>query len=88
MFAQKILVLEDEKILTSNIRRNLQKLGYSVSEITKSSKKVIIKVAEAHPHLILIYISLGGEIDSVTIADIIQNKFHVSISISNRVFGI
>lgn len=41
MFARKILVVEDEKIIASNIRKSLQKLGYSVSEITKSGEEAI-----------------------------------------------
>jgi diguanylate cyclase (GGDEF)-like protein/PAS domain S-box-containing protein len=79
MFARKILVVEDEKVLASNIRKSLQKLGYSVSEITKSGEEAIKKVAETHPHLVLIDICLAGEIDGVHVADIIQNQFHVPV---------
>ncbi|MEH2135086.1 GGDEF domain-containing response regulator [Nostoc sp.] len=79
MFARKILVVEDEKIISSNIRKSLQKLGYSVSEITKSGEEAIKKVAETHPHLVLIDICLAGEIDGIHIADIIQNQFHVPV---------
>ncbi|MGJ5629589.1 diguanylate cyclase domain-containing protein [Nostoc sp. CALU 1950] len=79
MFARKILVVEDEKVLASNIRKSLQKLGYSVSEITKSGEEAIKKVAETHPHLVLIDICLAGEIDGVHVADIIQNHFHVPV---------
>lgn len=79
MFARKILVVEDEKNLASNIRKSLQKLGYSVSEIIKSGEEAIKKVAETHPHLVLIDICLAGEIDGVQVADIIQNHFHVPV---------
>ncbi|MCC5662785.1 diguanylate cyclase [Nostoc sp. CHAB 5784] len=79
MFACKILVVEDEKILASNIRKSLQKLGYSVLEITKSGEEAIKKVAENHPHLVLIDSYLAGEIDGVHVADIIQNHFHVPV---------
>ncbi|MBG1245427.1 GGDEF domain-containing response regulator [Nostoc sp. NZL] len=79
MFARKILVVEDEKILASNIRKSLQKLGYSVSETTKSGEEAIKKVAETLPHLVLIDICLDGKIDGVHVADIIQNHFHVPV---------
>ncbi|MFN6529438.1 diguanylate cyclase domain-containing protein [Nostoc sp. ChiSLP03a] len=79
MFARKILVVEDEKNLASNIRKSLQKLGYSVSEITEYGEEVIKKVAETHPHLVLIDICLAGEIDNLHVADIIQNHFHVPV---------
>ncbi|MBN3928004.1 diguanylate cyclase [Nostoc sp. NMS4] len=79
MFARKILVVEDEKIIASNIRKSLEKLGYLVSEITKSGEYAIKKVAENHPHLVLIDICLAGEIDGLHVADIIQNHFHVPV---------
>ncbi|MEH1903178.1 MAG: diguanylate cyclase [Nostoc sp.] len=79
MLVCKILVVEDKKIIASNIRKSLQKLGYSVSEITKSGEEAIKKVAETHPHLVLIDICLAGEIDGVDVAKIIQNQFHVPV---------
>ncbi|MEH2330681.1 GGDEF domain-containing response regulator [Nostoc sp.] len=79
MFDRKILVVEDEKILASNIRKSLEKLGYLVSEITESGEEAIKKVAETHPHLVLIDICLAGEIDGLYVADIIQNHFHVPV---------
>ncbi|WP_298905144.1 diguanylate cyclase [uncultured Nostoc sp.] len=79
MLAHKILVVEDEKILASNIRKSLQKLGYSVSEINKSGEDAIKKVAETAPHLVLIDICLAGEVHGVHVADIIQNHFHVPV---------
>ncbi|MEH2465680.1 GGDEF domain-containing response regulator [Nostoc sp.] len=79
MLAHKILVVEDEKILASNIRKSLQKLGYSVSEINKSGEDAIKKVVETDPHLVLIDICLAGEVDGMQIADIIQNHFHVPV---------
>ncbi|MEH2035022.1 GGDEF domain-containing response regulator [Nostoc sp.] len=79
MFARKIIVVEDEKNLASNIRKSLQKLGYLVSEITESGEEAIKKVAETHPHLVLIDICLDGKIDGFHVADIIQNKFHVPV---------
>jgi diguanylate cyclase (GGDEF)-like protein/PAS domain S-box-containing protein len=79
MLARKILVIEDEKIISSKIRKSLQKLGYSVSEITNSGEEAIKKVAETHPHLVLIDVCLAGEVDGVHIADIIHNRFHVPV---------
>ncbi|AUB38430.1 CheY chemotaxis protein or a CheY-like REC [Nostoc flagelliforme CCNUN1] len=79
MFARKILVVEDEKILASNIRNSLQKLGYLVSGITNSGEEAIKKVAETHPHLVLIDVRLVGEIDGVNVADTIQNHFHAPV---------
>ncbi|MDF5706466.1 MAG: diguanylate cyclase [Nostoc sp. S4] len=79
MFARKILVVEDEKTQASNIRKSLQKLGYSVSDITESGEEAIKKVAETHPNLVLIDICLAVEINGIQLADIIQDNFHVPV---------
>lgn len=79
MFAHKILVIEDEKILALDIRNSLQKLGYSVLEITVSGEDAIKKVAETNPHLVLIDICLAGEINGIEVVDIIQNHFHIPV---------
>ncbi|WP_445632296.1 REC domain-containing diguanylate cyclase [Nostoc sp. DSM 114161] len=85
MFPRKILVVEDEKTLASNIRKILQNLGYTVSEISESGEEVIKKIAEIKPNLVLIDICLAGEINGVRLVDIIQNNFHVpAVYIINR----
>ncbi|BAY12328.1 GGDEF domain-containing response regulator [Calothrix sp. NIES-2098] len=79
MFAHKILVVEDEKILALDIRNSLQKLGYFVIEITTSGEEAIKKIAETNPHLVLIDICLAGEINGIEIVDIIQNHFQIPV---------
>ncbi|MHC5833554.1 MAG: response regulator, partial [Nostoc sp.] len=68
MFVRKILLVEDEKIPASNIRKSLQKLGYSVSEISKCSNETIKKVAETHPNVVLIDICLAKDTDCMQVA--------------------
>ena len=79
MFAQKILVVEDEKILALNIRNSLQKLGYSVLDITASGEEAIKRVAEVNPHLVLIDICLAGKINGIEFVDFIQNHFNIPV---------
>jgi len=79
MFPHKILVVEDEKTLASNIKKSLQKLGYTVSEITESGEEVIKKLAEFQPNLVLIDICLTEKINDVQLVDIIQNNFYVPV---------
>ncbi len=79
MLAHKILVVEDEKVLVSNIRNSLQNLGYSVSQITDSGEDAIKTIAETHPHLVLIDICLAGEINGIHVVDIIQEHFRIPV---------
>ncbi|MFN6566878.1 diguanylate cyclase domain-containing protein [Dendronalium sp. ChiSLP03b] len=79
MLARKILVIEYEKLLALNIRNTLQKLGYNVPEITDSGEDAIKKIAEIHPNLVLIDVSLAGEINGIQVADTIQNDFQIPV---------
>ncbi|MFH7030569.1 MAG: diguanylate cyclase domain-containing protein [Heteroscytonema crispum UTEX LB 1556] len=79
MNGPKIIVVEDEEILAVDIRNSLQKLGYAVPQITDSGEDAIKKVAETHPHLVLLDICLAGEIDGIEVADIIWKNFHVPV---------
>ncbi len=79
MTAAKILVVEDEKILAVELRNSLQKLGYSVYEVTNSGKEAIQKVAEIKPNLVLMNICLAGEVDGVNIVNIIQNNYEIPV---------
>ncbi|MGI8504580.1 MAG: diguanylate cyclase domain-containing protein [Hassallia sp.] len=79
MDSPKILVVEEKKVLAIDIRNRLQNLGYTVPDITDSGEEAITKVAETHPHLVLIDICLSGKINGVQVADIIQNNFDVPV---------
>jgi diguanylate cyclase (GGDEF)-like protein/PAS domain S-box-containing protein len=79
MFSHKILVVEDERILALDIRNSLQKLGYSVLDLTASGEEAIKKVAEDNPHLVLIDICLAGKINGTEVVDIIQNDFQIPV---------
>ncbi|MEA5569746.1 diguanylate cyclase domain-containing protein [Calothrix sp. UHCC 0171] len=79
MDCPKILVVEDEKVLAVDIRNSLQKLGYTVPEITDSGEGAIKKVAETHPNLVLMDICLTGAVDAVQAGDFIRKNFHVPV---------
>ncbi len=79
MTALKILVIEDENIIGIDIKQRLNKLGYTVSVITNFGEDVIERISEAIPNLVLIDICLSGKINSIQIADIIQQQFNIPV---------
>ncbi|MBX2912311.1 MAG: response regulator [Cyclobacteriaceae bacterium] len=68
----KILVVEDEFIVAEDIRRNLVKLGYEVTGISKTGEEAIAAVKLGTPDLALLDIRLGDGIDGVNVAEIIR----------------
>jgi diguanylate cyclase (GGDEF)-like protein/PAS domain S-box-containing protein len=69
-----------------DIRNRLQKLGYSVPDITDSGEEALKKVAETHPHLVLIDICVLVKINGVQVADIIQNNLGIFVSCLTKYF--
>jgi CheY-like chemotaxis protein len=79
MEKQKILVVEDEGIVSIDIRNILKKLGYSVPAVAFSGEEAISKAEETKPDLILMDIGLKGEIDGVEAAIKICDKHNIPV---------
>jgi len=61
----KVLVVEDERIISLEIRLILQKLGYEVVGSLQSGDQVLEKVKTLNPDLILMDIMLEGDTDGI-----------------------
>jgi CheY-like chemotaxis protein len=75
----KILVVEDERIVATDIKNRLKFLGYPAPATASSGKEVIKKVAECHPDLVLIDIQLRGEMDGIKVAKQIHDLFNIPV---------
>ncbi len=64
-----ILVVEDERIIATDLRGSLQDLGYKVPAIASSGESAIELVEKYHPDLILMDIFLDGEMTGIEAAD-------------------
>jgi len=56
----KILVVEDESILALGLKKKLENLGYSVTDIAASGAETIDKVGENMPDIIMMDIVIKG----------------------------
>jgi len=79
MVHTKILLVEDEKIVTRDIENRLKLLGYPSPVIASSGKEAIKKAAEVHPDLVLIDIQLKGEMDGIKAARQIHDCFGIPV---------
>ncbi len=78
----RILIVEDEAIIAMEIESQLQSLGYEVTSIVDTGKKVIEKAEADKPDLILMDIRINGEMDGIETAEIIRNKFAIPVIFS------
>ena len=70
-----ILIVEDELIVAEDLRRRLQGMGYEVRGVVTSGDEAIRRVGESHPDLVVMDISLRGDMDGVEAAHRIREQY-------------
>lgn len=75
----KMLIVEDESIVATDIRSMLNRLGYNVYSIASSGEDAIEKSIEDQPDLVLMDISLKEDMDGIEAAEKILERFCIPI---------
>jgi CheY-like chemotaxis protein/DNA-binding PadR family transcriptional regulator len=75
----KILVVDDEAIITMQLERRLAAMGYAVSGMAASGKDAVDKARSAHPDLVLMDIVMPGEMDGIEAAKIITEELNIPV---------
>jgi len=75
----KLLVVEDEGIVAKDIQIRLRNLGYEVAAVASSGEEAIQKAAETHPDLVLMDITLKGEMDGIEAAEEIISRYDIPV---------
>lgn len=79
MTGEKILVVEDERVVARDIEKRLLKLGYGVAAIASSAEEALQKVADYQPDLVLMDIQLQSEADGIEAAEAIRVNFDIPV---------
>ena len=75
----RILIVDDDPIITRLISIMLQKKGYNVVGIVKSGEESIGKAVELNPDLVIMDVSLAGEMDGLDAAHYLFQLFQYPI---------
>lgn len=75
----QILIVEDERIVASDVRTSLERLGYKVCGTAVFGEDAIKKAEEARPDLVLMDIVLEGEMDGIEAASIIRTRYDIPV---------
>ncbi len=75
MMKTKILIVEDEIITAMSLQHLLEHWGYGMCEHASSGKEAIEKAEREKPDIVLIDISLNGEITGIEAARQIRSRF-------------
>lgn len=79
MEGARIMLVEDEEIIASNLRDMLEYLGYVVPCISLSAEDAILKADLFYPDLVLMDVVLRGKRDGIEAADVIRERFNVPV---------
>lgn len=74
-----VLIVEDEVIIAMLIRRELRKIGHNVIDLATSGEEAIQIAKDDRPDLILMDITLAGEMDGITAASEIKENADIPI---------
>ena len=75
----KILVVEDERIIACDIKYCLESSGYIVPAVIAYGEKAITQVEECQPDLVLMDMMLKGDMNGIEAAEIIMNTFNIPV---------
>lgn len=79
MANERILVVEDERIVARDIEKRLKKLGYVVPITVASGEEAIKQTAKIRPDLVLMDIQLKGDLDGIEAAEQIRADFDIPV---------
>ncbi|MBU3915296.1 response regulator [bacterium] len=75
----KILVVEDESIVSAEIKSRLLRLGHNEISIVATGDKAIEEVDTGTPDIVLMDIEINGKIGGVDIATAIRSRSNIPI---------
>jgi DNA-binding NtrC family response regulator len=64
----RVLIVEDELIVARDIRKTLERNGFSVTGVARSTEKALTSIEESRPSLVLLDIFLKGNLTGIDLA--------------------
>jgi two-component system, response regulator PdtaR len=76
---KKVLIVEDDKLLALVEERLVERLGFQVVGTAVTGEEAIILVQENSPDIILMDISLKGDMDGIDAVEIIREDYSTPV---------
>jgi len=76
---KKILIVEDDNLISTIFRMFLKELGYDLIGIVEDGKEAIRMCEQLNPDIVLMDVHLGGDIDGIQATEIIKTKFDIPV---------
>jgi PAS domain S-box-containing protein len=75
----KILIVEDEYIIASDLRAKLEQMGFQTCPHVSAGEEVVRQVKSHRPDLVLMDIQLSGAMDGISAAELVRERFSLPV---------
>ena len=75
----KIIITEDDTVVSKNISIELGERGYKVLGVPESAEELLSLLSRSLPDIIIMDINLAGVIDGIEVASLVKSKFNIPI---------
>jgi CheY-like chemotaxis protein/DNA-binding PadR family transcriptional regulator len=75
----KILVVDDEAIITMQLEERLSAMGYTVAGMAASGEEAIDKARRLRPDLVLMDIVMPGKMNGIEAANVVTNELDIPV---------
>jgi len=75
----QVLIVEDEAIVSMDLRYKLEAMGYSVCAEISSGEEAVDAASRLRPDVVLMDIRLSGEMDGIDAAGEIRRRFNIPV---------
>ena len=79
MSTASVIIVEDEGLVALDLKRRLERMGYSVTARASGGREAVEKARETAPDLVLMDIFLGEDPDGIEAAEIIRERLYVPV---------
>jgi signal transduction histidine kinase len=76
---ERIMIVEDERIIAFDLQKCLENSGYTVAAIAATGEQAITIAAEIHPDLVLMDVMLKGKMSGIDAAAEISSRLNIPI---------
>jgi PAS domain S-box-containing protein len=79
MANERIVVIEDDEIISEHLQKVLRELGYRVAARATTGEQALNEVGRTIPDLVLMDIILKGDMDGIEAAKVIRDRFQIPV---------
>lgn len=79
IMTENVLIVEDDGIFAIELQKKLRGWGYEVPKIALSGKEALKRIENCETDLVIMDISLKGDINGISAGKTIENKFKIPI---------